>query len=161
VTNQELSLAERKEIEKMLDHVDLFHLERVTHILDRPESYGVRLEFLNIEMSKEEQLAFIAARDRTIKQLQQSVDRLLKDSEQGGEDSHPEEVTPTYLDSPLKGTGLSVGSSYFNRDKKVHTCSFCGFGFIVNEKSSDPLSLHFASPKAVKCPKCGNADKLL
>lgn len=62
VTNQELRLGERAEIKKIAGNVelDLFHLERVASLLDSPQCYGFRLEFLDIEMTKEEQLAFFA-----------------------------------------------------------------------------------------------------
>jgi hypothetical protein len=60
VTNQSLSLNERKKL-KLGDnsaHLDIFHLERLTHILNCPENYGIRLEFLDIEMNKEEQISY-------------------------------------------------------------------------------------------------------
>ncbi|RFP61330.1 MAG: hypothetical protein BJG00_005480 [Limnothrix sp. CACIAM 69d] len=39
VTNQELSLSERKELKSIQDTaIDLFHLERITAILDNPKS---------------------------------------------------------------------------------------------------------------------------
>jgi hypothetical protein len=50
VTNQELRLAERQRLlEKWPDHIVLYHLERVTAILDDPGMYGVRRQFLGIE----------------------------------------------------------------------------------------------------------------
>ncbi len=57
--------------------VDLFHLERIVSILDAPTSYGIRLEFLDIEMSKEEQIAFIADRDKLFQQIQYQFDRIV------------------------------------------------------------------------------------
>jgi hypothetical protein len=51
VTNQELRLCEReelKEIGRPLD-VELYHLERITAILDKPEMARVREQFLDIE----------------------------------------------------------------------------------------------------------------
>lgn len=60
VTNQELTLGQRDTIRQDAGEleVDLFHLERVASILNAPRCYGIRLEFLDIEMTKEEQLAF-------------------------------------------------------------------------------------------------------
>jgi hypothetical protein len=55
----------------------LFHLERVSQILDTPACYGLRLEFLDIEMTKEEQLAFIATRDMIIERLQSQLERIV------------------------------------------------------------------------------------
>jgi hypothetical protein len=49
VTNQELRRAEREALAALGDvPIDLYHLERVVAILDRPELYGVRDQFLEI-----------------------------------------------------------------------------------------------------------------
>jgi hypothetical protein len=49
VTNQELSLSERADLQNSVDTpTEIFHLERVTAILDRPEMHGVREQFLQI-----------------------------------------------------------------------------------------------------------------
>ena len=51
VTNQEISDGERKALEKLASPtpVDIFHLERVTTIVDSPPMKGVRKQFLNID----------------------------------------------------------------------------------------------------------------
>ncbi len=51
VTNQELRLAERQELRSSAAavQVDLFHLERITAVLDKPDMAGVRRQFLNID----------------------------------------------------------------------------------------------------------------
>lgn len=36
----------------------IYHLERIANLLDLPKMYGVRLDFFDIEMSKEEQLSY-------------------------------------------------------------------------------------------------------
>lgn len=53
VTNQELSLGERKQLRENVDDIEfeLLHLERIASILDSPQCYGIRLEFLDIEMT--------------------------------------------------------------------------------------------------------------
>jgi hypothetical protein len=53
VTNQELRLAERKELHLAAApaQVDLFHLERITAVLDSPKMAGVRKQFLSIDYS--------------------------------------------------------------------------------------------------------------
>src|SRR5690606_10840441 len=65
VTNQELTLGQREELceSKQGFAVELYHLERITNILDSPICYGMRLDYLDIPMTKEEQLSFIAYRD--------------------------------------------------------------------------------------------------
>lgn len=62
VTNQELRLSERLELSSFPENipVEIYHLERVAQILDSPPAYGVRLEFLDIPMSKEDQVSFFA-----------------------------------------------------------------------------------------------------
>lgn len=81
VTNQELKLSERTHLEKTAEgkeaKAEIFHLERIASILDSPQCYGIRLEFLDIEMTKEEQLGFIAARDTPIEQLQMTLEAIL------------------------------------------------------------------------------------
>jgi hypothetical protein len=51
VTNQELRLAEREVLRQAAGAVpvELFHLEKITAILDKPEMYGVRKQFLGID----------------------------------------------------------------------------------------------------------------
>jgi hypothetical protein len=50
VTNQELTLAERRGLVATVDKpIDIFHLERVATILDRPEMAPVRAQFLGID----------------------------------------------------------------------------------------------------------------
>lgn len=50
VTNQELRLAERESLEAAWpDHVSLYHLERVTSLLDQPALASIRAQFLNID----------------------------------------------------------------------------------------------------------------
>ncbi len=52
VTNQEIRLAQRRELEDAVDGaVDLFHLERVAGILDRPDMQSIRRQFLFIDPS--------------------------------------------------------------------------------------------------------------
>lgn len=79
VTNQELRLGERDSFKKSAGkiEVELYHLERIASILDSPQCYGIRLEFLDIEMKKEEQLAFIATRDAKIERLQDNLERII------------------------------------------------------------------------------------
>jgi hypothetical protein len=81
VTNQELTLSERKELKNTgkPNIIEIYHLERVTHILDTPKNYGVRLEFLDIELSKEEQLSYFASRDDKIIGLSEKLEHLMMD----------------------------------------------------------------------------------
>ncbi len=62
VTNQPLTVGQRGILEATATTagkaVDIFHLERLRALLDSPMGYGVRLQFLQITMTGEEQLAW-------------------------------------------------------------------------------------------------------
>ena len=60
VTNQELTLAERREMAASAApaKVELYHLERITNILDKPEMAQVRRQFLKIESDGLSQAAY-------------------------------------------------------------------------------------------------------
>jgi hypothetical protein len=62
ITNQELRLAQRSKLTNLLENIDveIYHLERIAQTLDSPQAYGIRLEFLDIPMSKEDQISFFA-----------------------------------------------------------------------------------------------------
>ena len=79
VTNQELKLSERTKLKDLAGEieVELLHLERIASVLDSPQCYGIRLEFLDIEMTKEEQIAFIATRDAIIERLQNTLETIV------------------------------------------------------------------------------------
>lgn len=69
LTNQALTPAERKVLTNLASDAGhksiLYHLERLRAILDGPAGYGVRLEFLDIEMAREEQLSFFSKWDQS------------------------------------------------------------------------------------------------
>ena len=78
VTNQELRLSERKiltELEPSID-VQIYHLERIASLLNTPSYYGVRMEFLEIEMSKEEQISFFANQGKEMTDIKDAIERL-------------------------------------------------------------------------------------
>lgn len=78
VTNQELLLSERKilhEIDCEID-VEIYHLERIASLLNIPKNYGIRMEFLDIEMTKEEQLAFFASQTQVMSEIRTSIKQL-------------------------------------------------------------------------------------
>lgn len=86
ITNQYLLLSQRKKLEQSIKskHVEIFHLERLTHILDRPENYGVRRKFLDIGMdeNEEEKVSYVITKIKQYiaeaKQPQQGIDEFLK-----------------------------------------------------------------------------------
>ncbi|GIW50767.1 MAG: hypothetical protein KatS3mg081_0122 [Gemmatimonadales bacterium] len=150
VTNQELKLSERAQL---LDdaaplQTDLFHLERLASILNSPANYGIRLEFLDIEMTKEEQVAYMALMDQDLRRVNEELLGVVKALKRGGSmpiPSEPLTVAPILSRSTLDAVFGDI----------PHKCSYCGFGFIVKDVLFDPMQL-----QAAACPKCGNVDRI-
>jgi hypothetical protein len=91
VTNQNLSPGQRLILESSAralgKEADILHLQRVINLLDSAPGYGVRLQFLNIPMTIEEQLSWslesdsqtakaLATNTRELLALRASVDRI-------------------------------------------------------------------------------------
>lgn len=80
ITNQELTLSQRHELENLVDFdVTVYHLERISSILDQPSNYGIRLEYLDLELTKEEQLAFFAQQEHKLNFYTEKLDLLAAD----------------------------------------------------------------------------------
>ncbi|HPQ44476.1 MAG TPA: hypothetical protein PKZ42_09640 [Syntrophales bacterium] len=79
VTNQEISVKEREILENQNTdkETEIYHIERITSLLNSPICYGVRLEFLDIGLTKEEQLAYFAERDRSVLNLKGVIEELV------------------------------------------------------------------------------------
>jgi hypothetical protein len=151
ITNQEVTLSERYALKDSLKaECDIFHLERIAGILNQPKGYGMRLEFLNIEMSKEEQIAVLCHKDELIERLIAQITKL----QIGNSDSkvgHPIEVVP----EPIK----DVASYSLGISSNINFCSQCGFGYKVK---NDPLSMRvysYGEGYSITCPKCGNIER--
>lgn len=60
--NQALTIGERQILlgltQSKADFTDIFHLERLRSVLDSPQGCGLRLEYLRIAMTREEQIAY-------------------------------------------------------------------------------------------------------
>lgn len=82
VCNQELKINERKSLREeaggLGTHVDLFHLERVTCVLDHPYMAGVRRQFLNIDFdpSISTLLNLLVAAGRDENEIREAIVRL-------------------------------------------------------------------------------------
>jgi hypothetical protein len=152
VTNQEITLAEREEfVNDVKAELDLFHLERVSSRLDSPDCYGVRLEFLDIEMTKEEQLAFIAARDLMLSDMHNTIKALVSRRSTGLDEKDVPSVTPRYLG------GLGYIDMY---GPKPHECSACKGVFLIESQFGRTTSLGFAgSMRTITCPYCGRTER--
>lgn len=83
VCNQKLTDSQRTELaceaKKVNLDADIYHLERLVVILNDPIMYGARLKFLEIEISKEEELAYLeAANKKQFEAIQKRLDDLLR-----------------------------------------------------------------------------------
>ena len=58
--NQHLTIGERGELRSQSSdyEIEIYHLERIRDLLDAPKGCGIRLEYLRIPMTEEEQWAF-------------------------------------------------------------------------------------------------------
>ncbi len=164
ITNQELRLSEREELSKMLGvdkYLDLFHLERITAILNSAVNYGTRLEFLDIEMTKEEQLAYMGSKDQIIHDLINMIKQIQPYTENKIETS----IAPVTVSAQTFET-YNFGAPY---QLPYHKCSFCGYGFKIAGRGmgyftfyrpvntfvslGEKITLEYAT-----CPKCGNTE---
>ncbi len=78
VTNQELKLAEREALKQAADSVpvELYHLERITTILDTPAMVGVRKQFLGIDFGEADLLSEVEALRGEVAQTQKHLEGL-------------------------------------------------------------------------------------
>lgn len=160
ITNQELTLTERKKLRNIENsiEIELHHLEKISAKLNSPECYGIRLDFLDIEMTKEEQLSFFTHKDaglvrieNTQKEILKKMEtNILKDKEKQVSDKHPPyRVTPVITASMMSG---------FMYDEIIHKCSSCSFGYIVDDPSRNAAVI-WTGLSTITCPNCGNVEK--
>lgn len=149
-TNQELTLSERDALANRAPEIDLdlYHLERVAGCLDTPTAYGIRLEFLSLEMTLEEQLSFINHRDKILADLKEALQAFVRKSPNSGGLKTVVPDVPSAADL--------VGSMW---GSKLVACKRCREVFRVNTLSITA----FASaglPTVVTCPDCGKKQGL-
>jgi fido (protein-threonine AMPylation protein) len=98
VTNQHVSPAERDTLVQLATDRGqaslIYHVERIRLLLDSPSGYGVRLQFLDIDMSREEQLSFFSQWNRSfsdtlkehglmiVRELSKKIDSIAKPTEE-------------------------------------------------------------------------------
>lgn len=134
VTNQELRLSERKELTEIDDDIDvqIYHLERLATMLNSPANYGVRMEFLEIEMNKEEQLAFFANQNQKMSNIEAALEKLtigleeyklskslsegkLKEELLENEEEEFYEDEPRSIDEIVEAMGVFLDKIWFDR----------------------------------------------
>ena len=83
ICNQKLTETQRYELkgiaqDKEID-TDIYHLERLVSLLNMPIMYGVRLRFLDMAMSKEEELAYLeAVNKKQFDEIQKRLDDIYR-----------------------------------------------------------------------------------
>lgn len=95
VTNQAVTVSERDKMCAAAGsaQAEVIHLERLTTILNSPRYYGVRLEYLSVQMTKEEQISYFAERDQEALVTQAKLQRLISRIEE--QMSHPKAAKDT------------------------------------------------------------------
>lgn len=177
ITNQELRLGERDELLQKLGtttQLDLFHLERVNAILNSPINYGTRLEFLDIEMTKEEQLAYMSSNDQLIHELKNLASQIIHSQQQLDRTRGPITVNLLnqsaidFQDSKIEPLTVipETISGYIGDGGPIHKCGYCSYSYKVFRRGlgtySSPHSYIGTRGRmyysVVTCPKCGNVE---
>lgn len=135
--NQALSVGERKTLRAMAESTanptELYHLERLRSVLDSPVGCGLRLEYLGIAMTHEEQLAYWSTANvdisaklnrieelqvRTLHQVRASEDDILRRTSAMLHDLR--DIPSSLLDRPiLNGAELRGGPATSDLDVPV------------------------------------------
>jgi hypothetical protein len=150
-TNQELVLGMRVELEDSVAPLacDIYHLERIASCLDTPRGYGLRLEFLSIHMTREEQVSYFNDRDKMLLEIQTNVASLVEKKKPSSG------ISTVYVDShqydQLYHTSI-LGS-------RLMECSKCGEIFRASRSTLSTVSALFPqSIETVTCPECGKVQ---
>jgi hypothetical protein len=146
-TNQELTLSERGRIEDVSSplEVEIYHLERIASCLDSPGGYGLRLEFLSIEMTKEEQVSFLNDRDRVLHEILDKFKELTKSKKPASE------IKTVQVEQEDR---FNLMSSLFGT--KLVECKNCQEVFRAGRSLPNIYSL--GSLETVTCPSCGKVQ---
>lgn len=115
VTNQELRLSERQILSEIDDNIDvqIYHLERVSSILNTPLNYGVRMEFLDIDMTKEEQLSFFSAYSQKMAKIENVLEKLSVELEDYKTIYKSDDFDDEYVDRPRTLEEISFMANEF------------------------------------------------
>lgn len=155
-TNQELRLSEREQLKNCISQeVFLFHLEKIANLLDTPGMYGERRRFLDIESSKEEEIAFLDNRDKKMENFQNSLDAFIKGP---SHNKKTEELSGRIVP-------LNDYSNYFS-DSKREICPNCKRVYTIPKRfstsfiSNSVLMIEAIGTKlVVECPHCNQAKE--
>ncbi len=146
VTNQELPLGEREALEDLGKPlaVEIFHLERLAASLDTPRGYGLRLEFLSIDMTREEQVSFFNDRDQVLYEIREQVVSLVHKKKQGAG------IATVAVEYPNAQFQMGIF------DSKLVECKNCGEVFRARKFPN--VFAYSGTLATVKCPSCGKVQ---
>lgn len=131
ITNQEIKAAERtKLVEQCGDsEVEIYHLERMVHILNSPANYAIRYEYLDISISKEENLSYLVEKDKTLlimmdelKQLKITIekDRNERNKETKNEESQEEVVSTKLVQNNIADSTIEILINNVSIPEQLH-----------------------------------------
>lgn len=144
-TNQELRLAEREELKGLCPVLtDIYHLERIASCLDAPSGYGLRLEFLSIEMTKEEQLSFFSDHIACLPELIKHLASLTEKQNTADTAPWPKEIPTVFVDQENPFDQI-LG-------RKLVECVSCKRIFRCQRRSF--FNVFPGNPETVSCPFC-------
>jgi hypothetical protein len=154
VTNQELRLAERRALENVDPNrvVELYHLERLTLLLNVPKNYGVRLEYLGIRITEDEHLAFLAARDqehyRRLQEIESRLDKVVDKIEQQAKDlvGYATGGDSLAFFTPSIRAGTDVVELYLFNDSKYPIFDICGYYVNLDDQQVESDVANFELP---------------
>lgn len=137
ITNQSLTPGERKVLSGLAGSKGhrsiLYHIERLRSLLDSPSGYGARLEFLDIDMSREEQFSFFSQWNRAfsdqlqaqglmiIREISNKIDLLAGTTEKFR--ARVEEISEFAQQTHSLLTAISAPSNKRNIAPSVHSLS--------------------------------------
>ena len=154
VTNQELKLKERAELEDLAAPTPsiIFHLERVATILNNVAGYALRLEFLQIPMTVEEQLAFINDRDERYIEL---FERLQKADKRVAKSNG---IVDVKVETDAWNPYSAVSIPDPNRPRLME-CKSCEEIFRAVPAEPWYFGIGYSGLSTVSCPACGKVQR--
>lgn len=113
VTNQKVTPSERVELISKHPSSEIFHGERVCGALDSPKGYGVRLEYLGIELDKAEQISFLNAHldlKGNFEEIKATLDSIKRTTVHLAGLIHPHDIEVSQKMSVLPVAGIQLSS---------------------------------------------------
>ncbi|MEO2050149.1 MAG: Fic family protein [Allomuricauda sp.] len=112
ITNQKITPSQRISLAKdQTIEIDILHGERVCGLLDSPKGYGIRLEYLGIELTREEQISFLNSHldlKEDFKEIKTALDEIRKVTNQFAGQIHSRDLAESSLSTlPISGVPFS------------------------------------------------------